>query len=274
MNIPKKTKSGFAILELILILFVIALIGGAGYFVFSKKSSESDQSNTSTNSTSETSENSDNSDESSGEAKIKHLGVELDYYDASTNKAGDFVFTKEALSFDRLFFDFGFTVPANSAGPEKKNPQPTFIVPLGTKVHALVDGVIYDVPKLYSNDYSVQIQGERGSLIFETEHVINVTVKKGDKVKAGDVIAEVSDYDAKNYAGLGLVEIGILKGGDSGPPKHLCPFEYLDDSIKEDTLAKITALQKFWEEYRGDTTIYDESNYAIPGCITLDPIEG
>lgn len=274
MNRFAHKKSGFAVLELLLIVVVIAVIGGVGYFVFSKNNSKSDQSDTSTNSAPEESKKTDTSDESSGEVKIKHLGVELDYYDPNTNKAGNFEFTKEELSFDRLFFDFGFIVPANSAGPEKKNPQPTFIVPLGTKVHSLVDGVVYDVPKLYSDDYSVQIQGEGSELLFETEHVINVMVKKGDKVKAGDIIAEVSDYDAKNYAGLGLVEIGVLKGGDSGPPKHYCPFDYLDDSIKDDLLAKITAFQKSWEEYRGDATIYDETNYAIPGCVMLDPIEG
>jgi hypothetical protein len=102
--------------------------------------------------------------------------------------------------------------------------------------------------------------------------VINVTVKQGDKVKAGQVIAEVSDYDAKNYAGMGLVEIGVLKGGN--PPSHLCPFDYLDDSIKDATFRKITALQKSWEEYRGDVSIYDEAKVAIPGCLTRDPIEG
>ncbi len=272
MIISKQTKSGFAVFELIIILIVITVIGGAGYYVFSKRDSKTSNSNSTTpdTNTSDTS----NSETPSKEAKIKHLGVEIDYYDPNTNKAGDFVFTKGKLSFDRLFFDFGFVVPANSAGPEKKNPQPTFIVPLGTKVHSLVDGTVYEVPKLDSDDYSVQIQGEGSELLFETEHVINVLVKKGDKVKAGDVIAEVSDYDAKNFAGLGLVEIGILKGGDSGPPKHFCPFDYLDDSIKDDLLAKITAFQKSWEEYRGDATIYDETNYAIPGCIMLDPIEG
>lgn len=171
-----------------------------------------------------------------------------------------------------LFFDYGFNVPATSAGPEKKNPQPTFILPLGTKVHSLVDGEVFDVPKLYSNDYSVMVKAEGSELIFETEHVINVKVKKGDKVKAGDVIAEVSDYDAKNYAGMGLVEIGVLKGGN--PPSHLCPFDYLDDSIKDSTLKNITALQKSWEEYRGDSSIYDESKVVIPGCLTREPIEG
>ncbi len=260
MKQNKQQQSGFALFEALIIIVILAVIGAAGYFILNKNKD-----------TKVSSSNAQEVATKSG-AKIKHLGVNLDYYDPATNKAGDFEFTKEDISFNRLFFDYGYEVPANSAGPAKKNPQPTFIVPLGTKVHALVDGEVYDVPKLYSNDYSVMVQAEGSDLIFETEHVMNVKVKKGDKVKAGDVIAEVSDYDAKNYAGMGLVEIGILKGGN--PPSHVCPFDYLDDSIKDESLKKITALQKSWEDYRGDSTIYDESKVVIPGCLTRDPIEG
>jgi biotin carboxyl carrier protein len=256
----KQKQSGFAVAELLIIVVVLVVIGGVGFFVLNKnKDNEVSSSNSAAIA-------------SKSEAKIKHLGVNLEAYDPATNKAGDFEFTKEKMTFDMLFFEYGFEVPASSAGPAKKNPQPTFILPLGTKVYSLVDGEVFDVPKLYSNDYSVMVQGEGGDLIFETEHVINVKVKKGDKVKAGDVIAEVSDYDAKNYAGMGLVEIGVLKGGN--PPSHLCVFDYLDDSIKDETFKKITALQKSWEEYRGDSTIYDESKAVIPGCLTRDPIEG
>lgn len=260
MNIPKHTQRGFTLVEIVIVVIVIAIAGAVGYLAYNKFNG-SESNNTDTKNTS-----------SKAEVKIKHLGVNLDEYDPATNKAGDFAFTKADLEFDRIFFDYGFIVPASSAGPEKSNPQPTFILPLGTKVHALVDGEVFDVPKLYSNDYSVMVQGEGSELIFETEHVINVKVKKGDKVKAGDVIAEVSDYDAKNYAGMGLVEIGVLKGGN--PPSHVCPFDYLDDSIKDNTLKKITALQKSWEEYRGDSSIYDESKVVIPGCLTREPVEG
>lgn len=260
METTKQKQLGFALVEMLIIIVIIAAIAGVGFFVVGKNKD-----------TKITSSNSQVVAKKS-EVKIKHLGVILEEYDATTNKAGDFVFTKEKLEFNRVFFDYGFEVPANSAGPAKKNPQPTFILPLGTKVHSLIDGEVFDVPKLYSNDYSVMVKGEGSELIFETEHVINIKVKKGDKVKAGDVMAEVSNYDAKNYAGMGLVEIGVLKGGN--PPNHLCPFDYLDDSIKDSTLKKITALQKSWEEYRGDNSIYDESKVLIPGCISRDPIEG
>ncbi len=262
MKTPHLKKSGFAVLELIIAILCLSAIVGLGIFIVNKN--KSSDNTTTTSATSKGAK--------SGEPKIKHIGVNLGYYDAVSNKAGDFTFTKEKLALNRVFFEYGYVVPANSVGAEKKNPQPTFILPLGSKVHALVDGTVENVPTLYSGDYSIMVKTEGSDLIFETEHVINVKVKKGDSVKAGDVIAEVSDYDAKNYAGMGLVEIGILKSGN--PPSHLCPFDYLDDSIKEETFKKITALQKSWEEYIGDTSIHDESSAEVPGCVSRAPIEG
>jgi prepilin-type N-terminal cleavage/methylation domain-containing protein len=259
----KNNRRGFSVVELVVVLVVISAIGMIGYYSYGKFNEKQSAPVTSANSQ-EVAKKSP--------AKIKHIGFNLDYYDPATNKAGDMEFTKKAMSFPMMYMGYGFTVPASSAGPAKKNPQPTFILPLGTKVHALVDGEVFEVPKLYSNDYSVMIQGEGSDLIFETEHVINVVVKKGQKVKAGDVVAEVSDYDAKNWAGYGLFEIGVLKGGN--PPSHLCTFDYLDDSIKDDVNAKLTALMKSWEQYRGDTSIYDEASAESPGCVTRDPIEG
>lgn len=206
------------------------------------------------------------------EARIKHLGVNIDYYDPVTNKAGDFDFSVQELHDNMLFMDYGYFIPASSASPDKYNPQPTFILPLGTPVHSLVDGVVVGVPELYSSDYSVQVQGDGSDLIFETEHVVNVTVQEGDRVKAGDVIAEVSPHDSNYNSGFGLVEIGILKAGN--PPSHVCPFDYLDESIKDDLLAKIAALHNSWEEYKNDESIYDETEVVVPGCVTREEIEG
>lgn len=258
----KNNQTGAAHLILIFVV-VLALVGAAGFFVFSRQDKDKD-----TKSSNETSNS-----EKSG-VKIKSLGINLGDYNPSTGMAGDLKFTKAnfASGMQMIFSEYGHEVAANSAGAAKRNPQPTFIAPLGTKVMSLVDGEVVNIPKLYSNDYSIHVQGEGSDLTFETEHVINVKVKVGDKVKAGQVIAEVSDYDAKNYDGLGLFEIGILKSGN--PPSHVCLFDYLDESIKEKTLAQIVSLKKSWEEYRGDSTIYDESKNVVPGCLTRDPIEG
>lgn len=199
--------------------------------------------------------------------KLKSIGVDFE----------DFRFTKQKLQFNRLFMGFGFVIPANisSSGKNKSNPQPTFILPLGTPVRSLVDGVVASMPILWSGDISIQVttDGKLQKWVYEIEHVINPKVKVGDKVTAGQIIAEVGNFDKGTPDGYGVVEIGILHGGGEGPPEHICPFAYLDESIKEDTLKKITALFKTWEDYANDQSLYDESA-TVPGCLTLDPIEG
>lgn len=207
--------------------------------------------------------------------KLKSIGIDLDYLDPATNMAGDVKFTKGRFMFGIIFSDYGFVIPAESSagGKDKSNPQPTFTLPMGTKVRSLVDGVVTNVPVLYSGDYSIHVAtNPRSRWIYETEHVINPLVKVGDQVKAGQVIAEVSPHNKDANDGFGIVEIGILRGGN--PPQHVCPFAYLDESIKEDVQKKLTALYKSWEEYRGDSSLYDESALKIPGCLTLDPIDG
>lgn len=197
---------------------------------------------------------------------IKNLGIDFDK---------DLVFTKEKLEFDAIFFDYGFVIPANTSatGKDKTNPQPTFIVPLGTPARSLVDGIVVAIPTLWSGDYSVQVtsDGQMQKWIYETEHLINPKVKVGDKVTAGQIVGEVSNFNHGAPTGFGTVEIGLLKGGN--PPSHVCPFLYLDPSIKEAVFTKLRAFYKAWNEYRGKT-IYNESAYSVPGCLTLSSIEG
>ncbi len=203
---------------------------------------------------------------------IKSMPITLAQYDPKTNKAGDLQFTKQKLNFDLLFSDYGFYIPASSAGAAKKNPQPTFVVPLGTKVRSIVDGVVIDMPTLWSGDISIMVGTSSASQFrYETEHVIRPVVKVGDTVKAGQVIAEVSDYDSKNNPGFGLVEMGILRGGN--PPTHVCPFAYLDSSIKEQTYSQLRSFYTAWNAYLGKT-VYKTTRYKVPGCLTFDEIEG
>src|SRR3989344_6377937 len=160
---------------------------------------------------------------------LKSIGINIDFYDPATGRAGDLVFTRDKLQFGVLFTEYGFTIPASmsATGQNKRNPQPTFILPMGTKVRSLVDGVVVGVPVLYSGDYSVMVASSKDSQWrYETEHVINPVVKEGDVVKAGQVVAEVSPHDSNYNNGFGLVEIGILHGGN--PSSHVCPFLYLD----------------------------------------------
>lgn len=243
----------------------VLFLGAIGaFFIFNFNSGKSRDSSLSTIAQDQN-DNGSNQNQDEPPLKLKSIGINFE----------DFKFTKEKLQFNRLFMPYGFVIPSNvtSSGQDKANPQPTYILPLGTPVRSLVDGIVVDIPTVWSGDYSVMVGtgDDKSPWRYETEHVINVVVKVGDKVKAGQVVAEVSDFDKGAPPGYGTVEIGILRGGQT--PEHICPFAYLDESIKEETFRKMKDLFKSWEEYIGDQTLYDES-LPIPGCLTLDPIEG
>ena len=255
------------------VIIVLGLVVGVGLLVWRLQPArhQSSQSPTTTSTNQTTTQSS--ADPNEPPLLLKGIGVELGTYDSATGLAGDFKFTKAKLQFDRIFMGYGFHIDTGNDNPAKDNPQPTFILPLGTKVRSLVDGVVKEIPTVWSGDFSVMVtDGVHENWRYETEHVKNVAVSVGDHVTAGQVIAEVSDYDTGLPAGFGLVEIGILHGGQK--PEHVCPFAYLDPSIKADVQAKLLQFYTDWETYKGDTALYNESAESPIGCLTADPIEG
>lgn len=259
----KQNLNQDGVAHVIIVLTILFIAGIASYSVF-RLIQEKNSTYTAENSQAKA---------ASSKVKIKSLPLKIDTYDPATGKAGDLMFPEKPFDSgvpDLILMGYGYVVPAELT-PNKKsktNPQPTFIAPVGTKVRALIDGEVVAVNSLYSKDHTIHMKGDGSDLIFETEHVINVKVKVGDKVKAGTEIAEVSDYSTRGYAGLGLVEIGVLKGGKV--PTHLCTFDFLDDSIKQDSLKKIAQLEKDWEAFRNKTDLY--GNEVTPGCIDRTPV--
>jgi len=207
--------------------------------------------------------------------KMMNIGINIDKYNPSTGMAGDIKFVKfdtKAGGLDAIFNEYGRPAPENNGmGAGRLNPQPTFVVAPGTKIHSLISGVVFDVPYIeHSKDYSVMVQADSSdgnAVTFETEHIKGVTVKKGDKVTAGQVLGVASDYDAPNLNGMSLIELGVLIPGN--PPKHACTFDYLDDSVKQDIFAKLRQLESDWEAFMGDTSIFNEAQQSsTPGCLT------
>lgn len=207
---------------------------------------------------------------------IENLGFELKAYDEATGKAGDMLFTKEPIYEKVLMNVYGGSFVEQRADDDDKggSPQISFLLPLGTKLTAISSGTVFDIKELYSGDFSVQIDVGNPDIYVEMEHVTNVTVKKGDKIKAGDVVAEVSPHNSKNNAGLGLFEVGILHPSRTPDtlPEHWCFFQYLDPKVKSSIENKIKTFYKDWESYKGDESIYDEASMPVVGCYTLDPI--
>ena len=206
---------------------------------------------------------------------VQNIGVIIDYYDSKTNKAGDFVFTKFTYPWgeifnNKIFFDYGES-EGEKNGTIERNPQLVYNVPLGTKVHAIGSGIVTAISPVYSGDVTIFIiHPESPSWIYEHEHVINPTVNVGDYVEAGQVIAEVSNYSEwQRKMNYGVVDIGLFRPTREYPAHH-CPPLYFNESHKADTLAKINALYRSWEAYEKNSSIYDEHNYPVAGCVITD----
>ena len=149
------------------------------------------------------------------------------------------------------------------------NPQPVLYAPLGTDVLAIKTGTVIKITKLWSKDYNIMIAAPNDKKnVWEVEHVIDVIVREGEKVKAGQPVAKVSDFDTRYHPGIGLVEFGLLIPS-SGPPSHVCPFKKIASSSKSRITAELTAIIEA-DKKRG----YDSGPMALIGCTALVSVEG
>lgn len=270
-----KNQNGFGIVLVLVALVVLVGIGFAGVKVLSKQSSSKPHAAQPSVSTGQS--QTEKGDEEAPPVLAKNIGFNFDFYDPATKRAGDFVFANipalsDPISGNSMWHDFGAL--DNKPGSGQRNPQTVFFLPGGTKITAMIDGEVVGMTELYSKDYGIMIAKDKQSKWrYEHEHVVKPTVKIGDKVKAGDVIAEVGAHTNYQYAGYGFFEIGLYRPHPNGVGGHEdCVFKFLDPSVKKDIEAKVTAFYKGWEEYRGDSTIYDEANNYSPGCVTGDTI--
>ena len=216
-------------------------------------------------------------------AVIKRHPIELAPYVTPSGRAGDVAFVRPVM-FNRVFTEFGFVIPATSSstGNDKPNPQPTYLAPMGTKVRSAVDGVVERIADLWSTptlgDVSVMVKPDglpgRCYMVVGFEHVTRPTVRVGDRVVAGQAIAEVGPLNSQGSSGLGLVEFGVLTGSPNGRPLHACPYAYFDAAVRDAQLGALARLLADWETFAGDASLYNEAAWVggVVGCRS-GPIE-
>jgi len=206
---------------------------------------------------------------------LKNLAVNMEPWDRQTNLAGDLIFTKKLLFNDgflnneKAFLGFGeFEHTINN--PDRSVEYWWFLSP-GTKVRAAADGVVGVGFIEHSKDWGVNIaqgwtswKAPTGSKwIIGQEHLVNLVVKDGDIVKAGDIIGEASP---RQFPGedFGFTELSVWTGGAT--IIKYCPFEFLDESLKPVYEEKINQLAKDWEQFIGKD-VYKQEDWVAPGCL-------
>lgn len=191
--------------------------------------------------------------------KIYDIGITLAPLDPATNMAGDVSFDADVRSDygDRVFIEFGGLLVG------VPNVHPTFIVPLGTEIHAVSSGTVHLIDVLGDNDYYVCVYRNEGDeWCVAYEHVRNLHVAQGDDVQVGDVIGEAGIIN--EFTTSGKFDLKVCKGGST--VLNYCPYALFDSSVAADMQAKITRFVNDWEGYIG-TTVYDQAAWVSPGCV-------
>ncbi len=203
---------------------------------------------------------------------LKNFGVNIEPWNKQTNLAGDLLFTKKLLfddgkvSNDKVFIDFGHVDKYRSEIP---TIEYWFFVPLKTKVQAPVDGIVQVVFFNHTQDWGINIMQEGSEWITSFEHVVNLIVKEGDFVKAGDIVGEAAPRGTFNNE-IAMVELAVWNPG-KGIIKY-CPSLFLEDNLKFVYEEKLKKVASDWEEFIGKN-VYDEEKWVAPGCLLVNITE-
>jgi hypothetical protein len=188
---------------------------------------------------------------------IENPGVRFGPYDAETGYAGDFVFSDH---WQKVFGEFGARV-RDYEGNMKELPNVSYIVKENTPVKSICRGKVNSIYyQEESEDYEISVRsGADPSFEVFYDHVVDLQVKLDDRVQAGDILAHPRVF----YPGLGSFEIQI---NNTETKRSYCPYQYLSEDKYEEFRLQIDRLIEEWEALKGDSTIYDEENWPMPGC--------
>lgn len=188
---------------------------------------------------------------------IENLGVTFGVWDKLTNFAGDFYFSHDL---QKVFSEFG----AQVLDPDwniKELPTFDYFIKNNASAFSISEGeVVRMVYQNDTNDYEFSIRSLNDpSYDIVYDHLINIKIALGDQVQPGDTLGNPRPITPE----IGMFEIMI---NNLDTKNSYCPFILFKEEKVEEYTQKVYQLMKDWEEFKGDTTIYDEENHIVPGC--------
>jgi hypothetical protein len=254
----KHKQHGFGLLLLAISVVLLGAIAFAAVTVLNKTDDTKTQD--STKASSNSAEN--NSKKQTDDLVLQNVG-----FDTFDNILYD-TYALSAYKTDGLkgFYFFGDDLPG-----ARKNPNFEFSsLKEGTKIIAAIDGTITFIKEQSeSSDKEVFLQtNENSQWIIGYDHLVNVTVKKGDKVKAGDVLGEPGVQNN----GLRRFEFQVNKKQSGQDDVHVCPTTLMASSLKEGLEKSMTTMMQQWNTLAG-FTVYEPALQTPVGCLleTLTP---
>jgi hypothetical protein len=188
---------------------------------------------------------------------IENLGVRFGPWNHSTNQAGDFHFLPNE---QKVFLEFGARV-ADAGGGFKELPTFEYRLRKDAWIVAIAEGRITRLayqPDTRDYEFAATSESDQD---FEVgyDHVLNLRVGLHQSIDPGDTLGQAGTWNAD----LGRFEIMI---NNNKTRLSYCPFCCFDTSKAEAVMGQVLQFMRDWEEFKGDTTIYDERSHTFAGC--------
>lgn len=250
-------QRGFSFIEVLIVVVVVVASGFIGWSVLGKsKRTNSDQVQQNS-----PIKNANKASAQEPDIELQNIGLQ-NIEDIDVNMQAVSEYSSKGL---KGFYVFGDKLTGNRLNPNFEYAS----LRSGTQVVSAINGVVGFIKEQSdSKDLEVIIQPKEGSVwSVGYDHLTHVKVKKGDKIKAGDVIGEPSVQNN----GLLRFELQVNKD-KNGQTIHHCPSTLLANGVKEKYINELASMQKKWESST-KLELYDVVAQNPVGCLkpTLTP---
>lgn len=202
-------------------------------------------------------------------------GVTLAAFDQATSLAGNIKFSRDGLDAARgretHVYLFGQKLPKNADDePQRINPNIEFGgIATQIDIIAAIDGVVVHIEQQPgSDDYEVFLaRNENDTWVVGYDHLVNLTVKKGDRVKVGQKLGLVAPQNSGGYR-------YELQVNDELTKMMHCPTELLDTSVKVVLSAQLEQLTKDWAAWYGKDVFGTHVGGCVKSSLTAAESEG
>ena len=120
-----------------------------------------------------------------------------------------------------------------------------------------VTGLVYQ-EESDDNEFSIQSLNDPSYTVVY-DHLVNLKIQTGDRIQPGDPLGNPRPWTSE----VGGLEIMV---NNLDTKLSYCPLSFMNEETFENNVQNITQLIRDWEEFKEDTTIYDQENHVIPGC--------
>jgi murein DD-endopeptidase MepM/ murein hydrolase activator NlpD len=272
-----KNQKGFAHLALVGGVIVVAVIVLIGLKVVS---SNKDNRSASGSYNHQTGQNSQtyNPQFDKTPLVIKNWPVNIAAYNSATQLAGDVYLNKQVLTTSHLglepipLSEVGRVRHDRGSGKDFTLPTLDFLTKPGAALLSVSDGYVLSVDHQLENghdDYEMHVaptntQSTQWMIVYD--HLTKPSVKKGDKITAGQQIGETGPFGSG--APYSFIELQInYEATASTAAVGYCPYGLIAANQKTALADQLKLITTAWENLTGSPAVYNEAAWVAPGCV-------